>query len=575
MINHYQLKYNSRNLPWLEVEYKTVLDQEKINLLFPSWRPGRYEEANFLKKVKNLRIWQNGNLLKRNRTDVNVWEIEGKEGDEILVKYFFYADELNAGSTFCGGNLFYVNPVNCCIYREDYQNKLLEISLDFPKEWELKGSLQGGNGNYKCENIHQFFDTPFFASNNIQSDFYEIKGVKFNIHFWGHCKPKWDKIKEDFLAFTAAQIKDMGSFTCKEYHYLYLMLNDDFYHGVEHLENTVIALGPGYQLHHKKGYNDFLGVSSHELYHTYCVKTIRPSEWVPYQYNKRVPSYLGFLAEGVTTFMGDYYLLKSEVWDKKTFAKEWSNTLTRYVQNFGRYNQSVADSGYENWLDGYEKGVPSRKVSIYNEGSILALSLDYLIRKNSQQKNGLVDFMKALYQETQNENYQGVSKEHWLVMLEKWAGEEGAKLYEDYYFGTSDYRYYAYEILEGLGFTVEEKASKNYTERSLGMKMNPKKSVQITDVFEGGYAWESGLQAGDEIVSVNGIQVKGKLNGWLEFFHNEKLQVCYKRGADLHICELHTDDRIFYKEVEVKVNEKATLPQRQAYNKFLSFSNDK
>src|SRR5437762_8327636 len=144
-------------------------------------------------------------------------------------------------------------------------------------------------------------------------------------------------------------------------------------------------------------YVDFIGVVSHELFHVWNVKTIRPAEMTPYDYTKENYSRLGFVYEGVTTYYGDLFLVRSGVYSISQFFAELNVRIQKHFDNYGRFNLSVADSSFDTWLDGYTPGIPNRKTSIYDEGCLIALMTDLLIRRYTQNKKSLDDVMKTLY----------------------------------------------------------------------------------------------------------------------------------------------------------------------------------
>ena len=168
------------------------------------------------------------------------------------------------------------------------------------------------------------------------------------------------------------------------------------YHGVEHTKNTVLLLGPAEDIMDER-YEDLLGVCSHELYHTWNIKAIRPKEMLPYNYTKENYFRTGFVAEGVTTYMGDLMLYNSSVFNWDEFIKTQNQNLERHLMNYGRFNLSVADSGFDNWLDGYKIGAPDRKVSIYPDGALCMLMIDLEIIHNTNGKSSLHTVMKDLY----------------------------------------------------------------------------------------------------------------------------------------------------------------------------------
>ena len=127
----------------------------------------------------------------------------------------------------------------------------------------------------------------------------------------------------------------------------------------------------------KEKYNSLLHICSHELYHTWNIKAIRPVEMFPYDYTKENYFRTGYVAEGVTTYMGDLMLHKAKVTTWEEFKKTQNQNLERHLMNYGRMNLSVADSGFDSWLDGYKLGSPNRKVSIYADGALCMLCLLY------------------------------------------------------------------------------------------------------------------------------------------------------------------------------------------------------
>src|SRR5690554_595889 len=118
---------------------------------------------------------------------------------------------------------------------------------------------------------------------------------------------------------------------------------------------------------------------------------------VPYDFKQENYSELGYIAEGVTTYMGDLMLYKAGVFNTEQYFLEMNNQIQRHMDNFGRFNYSVAASSFDTWLDGYVAGAPGRKVSIYTEGCLLSFMIDVLILKNTSNQHGLDDVMRNLY----------------------------------------------------------------------------------------------------------------------------------------------------------------------------------
>jgi predicted metalloprotease with PDZ domain len=304
----------------------------------PAWRPGRYELANFAKNIRNFKISTTDHKsLVFKKVNKDTWEVKSDNCESIVVSYNFYASELNAGSTFADAKQLYVNPVNCCVFTKESYHEPVEVSLEISDKWEVATSLELKEGKWYAENTEELLDSPFIASGMLQRESYESHGVTFHIWFNGIIKPDWDRLIKDFQAFTDAQIAKFTEFPVKEYHYFNLILPYKAYHGVEHTKSTVIALGPSYEVFGSL-YKELLGVSSHELYHTWNVKSIRPAEMQPYDFTKENYSPLGYLCEGVTTYMGDLFLHKSGVFNLEQYLNEMNSQLQRHFDNHGRFH---------------------------------------------------------------------------------------------------------------------------------------------------------------------------------------------------------------------------------------------
>ncbi|MBL0096926.1 MAG: hypothetical protein IPP46_10850 [Bacteroidetes bacterium] len=248
-----------------------------------------------------------------------------------------------------------------------------------------------------AKDVHELLDSPFFAAKALHHRSYSVNDYVFHIWLYGEARPDWNKILHDFEAFTKVQLEMMHAFPVPEFHFLVLLLPFPFYHGVEHTASTVLALGPGYKLMQKEMYTDLLGVASHELFHVWNVKTLRPKDFVVYDYTRENYSRLGWVYEGFTTYYGDLFLARSGYFNTDEFFSEINQRLQRHFDNYGRYNSSVAESSFDTWLDGYVPGAPARKTSIYDEGCLIALLLDLYIRRSSDGKHALDDLFKQLY----------------------------------------------------------------------------------------------------------------------------------------------------------------------------------
>ncbi|HXB39404.1 MAG TPA: M61 family peptidase, partial [Bacteroidia bacterium] len=288
--------------------------------------------------------------------------------------------------------------------------------------------------------------------------------------------------------------------------------------GVEHTKNTVIAFGPGYHMMHEGTYNEFLGLCCHEFFHTWNIKSIRPAEMHPYDYSKENYARTGFVYEGVTTYYGDKLLLTSGVFDEPTYYKTFEERITKHLHSFGRFNLSVGDSSFDNWLDGYTPGVPYRKTNIYDEGCLVAFMLDVLIAKNSKHKNSLQTVLKNLYDQFYKKN-NGYTEEDFTKLCSEAAGIDLCDFFNKYVYGLEPYEPLLKECFSDLGLHLEKHHAHTFYERHLGLKaIEHTHHKKVTMIAPYSPAWKAGLSINDEIISVNGFTLKNDFNQWLTYF---------------------------------------------------------
>lgn len=562
----YTLSSANANQQYMGVEAVIPVSGERTRLHLPTWRPGRYELGNFAKNVKYLKVFGSSKkALNCKKTHKAVWEIETEGETFIRVVYQYYANELNAGSTFLSADQLYVNPVNCLVYTEETKEWPISVELDVPQHYEIACNLLHENKTIIADNFEILVDSPFIASPSLKHDSYSVGENTFHLWFQGLDNPDFDRLKKDFSAFTVKQMEKFTEFPVKDYHFLFQITPYRAYHGVEHHASTVILLGPSYAIF-KKAYVDLLGVSSHELYHTWNVKAIRPIEMYPYNFKAENFSELGYLCEGVTTYMGDLFLFKSGVFDFEAYKLEFNQQLQKHFDNHGRFNYSVAESSFDTWLDGYVPGAPGRKVSIYTEGCLLAFVTDIRIRRATANKYGLDELMKRLYFDYALQG-KGVSETDYRNEIQNLTGEDWAELFRDYFHGTKAYEIILQDALEYIGLELTHQASPRYSEAKLGIKTLPSgQNFIVQSLFPGGTADMGGVMLEDEILAVNGYACQGELDEWLILHDDVQKKLLVQRKGKILELALPELNRTFYNIYGISEMKNSSNAQTKAFD---------
>jgi len=530
---NYTVSIASPQQQYIQFKCEFNTDKRTTELKFPAWRPGRYQMADFAKNVNHFQVFaEHGKALPFHKTDKGTWQVENGDEQKFYVQYSYYAAEMNAGSSFLDARQLYVNPVNCCLFNPDQYNESITVQLEIPDSWEVANSLPTNNRKFEAANYDELADSPFICSAELQHATYEVEGVLFHIWFNGPVKPAWNQLMRDFELFTQKQLDKFLEFPVQEYHFFFQILPYKTYHGVEHEKCTVITIGPSYSIF-KELYTEFLGVSSHELYHTWNVKSIRPAEMMPYDFTRENYSKMGYIAEGITTYMGDLMLYKSGVFSLRQYIKEMNAQLQRHFDNFGRFNYSVAESSWDTWIDGYERGAPGRKVSIYTEGCLLAFIADVLILRATSNKKNLDEVMKSLYYEFGKKGI-GITEKDYQHALENVSGISFQWFFDDYVHGTKAYNALLVDCFEHIGLDLRHEPVDDAAAAQLGVKCskNDGKTV-VRALYPGGPMDLAGIMLDDEILAINGIAVRDDFDRWVAYFDNDEKEVMVQRKGEI------------------------------------------
>ena len=546
--------------------------EDHLSIHLASWRPGRYELGNFAKNIKGFRVFDEQNkAVSFEKSNKDTWQIPTKGTAFIRVEYAYYANELNAGSTYLDEQQLYINPVNCFLFTDDAH--AYELTLDIPATWQIASSLKFENNRCEVAHFDQLADSPFICSEHLEKASYEVNGSHFHVWFNNQSFIQWEKVLVDFEKFTRAQIEDFSEFPVKEFHFLIQTLPYAAYHGVEHLESTVITLGPHYEVFGTL-YKELLGVSSHELYHVWNVKSIRPAEMQPYHFKEENYAVSGFVYEGVTTYLGDLYLLRSGVFSLEQYLVELSKQLQKHFDNPARFNYSVGDSSFDTWLDGYVPGAPGRKVSIYTEGCLLAFVTDMKLREATNHKYGIQEVMKRMYFDFAVKGI-GYTWQDYQQTLENVSGISFQDFFEQFIFGTAPYESILVEACSFFGLDIKQVPSASYAEAKLGMKTVPKGAdAQIVSIYPGSPADIAGLSINDEILAVNNMRLQGNIDAWLNFYDGGIKTLLLNRNGRLLEKTLPEVNRFFYLTHTVHRLETLNQHQRKALKHWANISID-
>jgi predicted metalloprotease with PDZ domain len=377
-----------------------------------------------------------------------------------------------------------------------------------------------GFGRYAADNYDELIDHPVEMGTFALASF-KAHGVQHDIVFTGRI-PNLDlqRISNDLKKICEAQIAlfEPASKRAPMDRYVFMtMVVGDGYGGLEHRASTALICSRADlpvigQKEMSDGYRTFLGLCSHEYFHTWNVKRIKPAAFAPYDLTRESHTSLLWLFEGFTSYYDDLMLVRSGVIDTEAYLKLVAKGINGVLRGSGRHKQSVAESSFDAWSKYYrqDENAPNAIVSYYAKGSLVALALDLTIRTETRGKRSLDDVMRALWQQYGRDFYdaeeggRGVTDAEVDALFDRVTGLKLKRLLDRWVRGTEDLPLAKLLAPFGVVYADTRKRSKP----SLGVRTTRDNAdCKVANVYEGGAAHGAGVSAGDILVAIDGLRV--------------------------------------------------------------------
>ena len=548
---YYKVSYQYPNRQLIDFELSLKPEAEFTHLQLPAWRPGRYELGNFAKNIQRLDIYDDENRpLGFRKLSKDRWQVNTKNVKNLKVRYSYYAAEMTAGSCWLDEEQIYINFVNCILFPDGRQDEPFRIQFQIPEDYQLACGLpEVEKHTLEAPTFYHLAESPMFASRKLTHWQYEVSGSKFHLWFKGTVHLNKAAILKDFEDFTRKQLDTMGEFPCEDYHFLFQFLPYRAYHGVEHFNSTIIILGPAEEIRqNSKLYHDLIGVSSHELFHTWNIIRIRPAEMMPYDYTKENYFTTGYVAEGMTTYYGDLFLARSGVIRKEAYFDDLNKLFKRHFENFGRFYYSLAASSFDLWLDGYVAGIPNRKVSIYVKGAIVSLMLDLTLRRLTKNAHSLDSMMIRLWEDF-GKQQRGYTPEDVIRIASELAGESMKLFFDKFIYGTEAVEEALNALLRTVGCQLKINDSGSLSERWFGFRAAQREGKLLVSSIEPDSPADRVLSREDEIIAINGTRITESLDELLDDGPEAELTII--RRQKIVDVKLQQDGNTFFKQYSI------------------------
>ena len=484
-------------------------EQQEVSL--PIWIPGSYLVREFSKNLQELKAHQGTREVKLTQLDKHRWQAECSPNKPLVLSYAVCAYDTSVRTAWLDASRGFFNGTSLClrVQGQETQRHTLDIaSTPATATWSVATGLppvktdKKGFGLYAAANYDELVDCPV-EMGLFWTGRFTACGVPHRFVVAG-AAPSFDgkrlladtqKICETAIRFWHGE----GKAPFKSYLFMLNAVGDG-YGGLEHRNSTALICGrrdlPRVdEVRTGDGYTTLLGLISHEYFHAWNVKRLRPADFAQYDYNRENYTELLWFFEGFTSYYDDLLLRRAGLIDDAAYLKLITKTINQVLQTPGRAVQTVAQASFDAWVKYYrqDENTPNATVSYYTKGSLVALCLDLALRREGPVT--LDQVMRGLWTRCHGGP---MAEADVLAVLQELTGRSWETEIAQWVHGTGELP--LAELLAAHGVLLQ--ADRPALAQQLGLRVQDKRSVLIKTVLRGGLAEQAGLMAGDEWLGV-------------------------------------------------------------------------
>ena len=505
---------------------RTTAGPQEERLIMPVWTPGSYLVREFGRHVQDFAAKDAaGQPLKWEKTDKHTWRVVTNGAREWHATYRVYANELSVRTSELNSSHAFWNSANLLMYLEGFLQSPSTVRVLAPDVWKVATGLPivpGQKNTFRAENFDVLYDSPFEVS-NFKTLVFNVKGIPHRIVIDGEGNYDPERMRRDVQKIVETQVETMGGeIPYRDYTFI-LHLRANAGGGLEHANSTALgyprfafktesgnrttSAAPNTTDTPQRDYRGFLSLVSHEFFHLWNVKRIRPDALGPFDYTQENYTKLLWVAEGITDYYADLLLRRAGLITEGEFLSATARSIQNLQNTPGRLVQSVEESSFDTWIKYYRQDENSinSQISYYDKGAILGLLLDLELRKRTNGAKSLDDVMRYLYTEffKKNRNYGPADFQKASELV---AGASLEDFFTRFVRGTEELDYTAFEA---AGLRLETSTAGASLERVyFGADLVQEDDrLMVRRVYAGSPAYDQGLNAGDQIVALDNMRV--------------------------------------------------------------------
>jgi len=533
----------------------------------PTWIPGSYMIRDYAKHVVSARAESDGRDVVLNKLDKTRWQAAATDRELTLVLEIYAHDESVRGSHLDLTHAFFNGT---CVFpaaigQEDVACELDIMAPEKPigKRWRVATSMKNkeaeayGFGTYSADDYAELIDHPVEIGELSIGEF-EVDGIPHAIAIRGKTRADMRRLCKDLQQICAHHVAFLGAPKDLDRYLFLLNAPGTGYGGLEHRWSSALICGrDNLPARGDEGVSDeyrtFLGLVSHEYFHLWNVKRMKPAAFTPYDLSRETHTDLLWVFEGVTSYYDDLGLVRSGLISIESYLELLGQTMTRVARSSGRRRQSVADSSFDAWTKFYKQDANATNaiVSYYAKGALVALALDLKLRSETDGKLSLDDVMKVAW-ERWGESGEGMPEGGFEAVCKEVSGLDLEDFFSASVRGTGELPLDALLKTHGVEYCSRRseggkdaggkpKSDNKLPAVWLGAVLGNRGSKTVfRAIHNGGPAELAGISPGDELVALDGLRINlaGCEARTRRYHPGDKSDVTVFRGDELMTLQL-------------------------------------
>lgn len=548
------LSFPQKNNQYVHVNSKFMVASDEVEMSLPSWNPGSYMIRDFAANLERLVATDSdGRQLLSVKIAKNRWQIDTRGVAELNLDYDVWAGRENVAESWVESDFALLNGAGIFLYNEQTRDWPQSVKAELPASWaKIHTSLEESDGEhvFLARNYDELVDSPILAGNTVEHEFV-VNRQSYSLVFSGENR-LWDVelSVQDTGKIVKAQ-QDFWGVNPFDRQYLFLNLFMDKFGGLEHDNSTVMMCSP-WQMRGREDYIKWLGLVSHEFFHSWNVRRMRPEALLEVDYDQEVYTRELWLAEGLTSYYDNLLLFRAELIGVSEYLELLAEEFRNYETTPGREVRSAELASFDTWIKQYKPdgNKLNSTISYYRKGALIGFVADMEIRRKTSNRASLDTVMREMYSryghgETGQGSYPPGAFEE---IVESTAGSDVRKIVENMLKTTENpdidaaLAWYGLELVRSAGVPNGEHAR-----AGVGVIWVVSDATLLAEhVLLGHPGAAAGMLPGDELLAINGLRVNPEnyQARWQKLRPNEQIELTLVRHGRLINLQLLTGTEV-------------------------------